>query len=92
LVAASSAAEAVDLVGVAIAAKLSDIFMLPVDDIDLTNKPAHFGIDSLVSVELRNMLLQHAGAEVSIFGIMQSPSLAALAADVAAKSTHVQWD
>lgn len=92
LAATSSSVEAVDLVGVAIAEKLSDIFMLPASDIDLANKPAHFGIDSLVSVELRNMLLQHAGAEMSIFGIMQSASLAALAADVAAKSPHVQWD
>jgi hypothetical protein len=92
LAASSSLAEAVDLVGVAIAEKLSDIFMIPASDIDLANKPAHFGIDSLVAVELRNMLLQHAGAEVSIFGIMQSASLAALAAEVVAKSTHVPWD
>lgn len=43
----SSAVEAVDLVGVAIAKKLSEIFMLPVDDIALTNKSARFGLTLL---------------------------------------------
>ncbi|KUI71344.1 Lovastatin diketide synthase LovF [Cytospora mali] len=91
LAASSSLEEAGELVGVAIAEKLSDIFMIPVDDIDMANKPAQYGIDSLVAVELRNMLLQKAAAEISIFGIMQNASLAALAADVAAKSAHVKF-
>ncbi|KAK2042693.1 polyketide synthase module [Colletotrichum somersetense] len=86
---AKSPDEATQSVAAAIAEKLSDIFMIPADDIELANRPAQYGIDSLVAVELRNMLVQQAAAEVSIFGIMQSASLAALAADVAAKSTHV---
>lgn len=89
LATANSSDEATESVATAIAEKLSDIFMIPVNDIELTNRPAQYGIDSLVAVELRNMLVQQAAAEVSIFGIMQSASLAALAADVAAKSTHV---
>ncbi|KAK2728132.1 beta-ketoacyl synthase domain-containing protein [Colletotrichum kahawae] len=89
LATAKSSEEATQSVAVAISEKLSDIFMIPVDDIELTNRPTQYGIDSLVAVELRNMLVQQAAAEVSIFGIMQSASLAALAADVAAKSTHV---
>ncbi|WYZ36244.1 hypothetical protein EsH8_XI_000127 [Colletotrichum jinshuiense] len=89
LATAKSSEEATEFVAVAIAEKLSEIFMIPVDDIELTNRPAQYGIDSLVAVELRNMLVQKAAAEVSIFGIMQSASLADLAADVAAKSTHV---
>ncbi|KAJ6443692.1 Lovastatin diketide synthase LovF [Purpureocillium lavendulum] len=72
LAAANSADEAVALVGEAIAEKLSQIFMLPVADIDLGNRPAQYGIDSLVAVELRNMLVQQAAAEISIFGIMQT--------------------
>ncbi|KAK6208257.1 polyketide synthase module [Colletotrichum tabaci] len=89
LATAKSSDEATESVAVAIAEKLSDIFMIPVDDIELANRPAQYGIDSLVALELRNMLVQQAAAEVSIFGIKQSVSLAALAADVAAKSTHV---
>ncbi|CAM1507801.1 Fc.00g046490.m01.CDS01 [Cosmosporella sp. VM-42] len=91
LAAAGSPGEANELVGTAMAEKLSDIFMIPVADIDMANKPAHYGIDSLVAVELRNMLLQQVAAEVSIFGIMQSASLAALVADAAAKSAHVNF-
>ncbi|KAI2613433.1 putative FSP1 [Hypoxylon sp. NC1633] len=89
LTAAKSPEQAVDHVGAAIAEKISDIFMIPLDDVDLANKPAQYGIDSLVAVELRNMLVQQAAAEVSIFDIMQSVSLAALAAAVAAKSAYV---
>lgn len=80
--------QAVDLVGAAIVEKISDIFMIPLDEVDLANKPAHYGIDSLVAVELRNMLVQQAAAEVSIFDIMQSVSLAALSA-IAAKSAYI---
>ncbi|KAH6874573.1 KR domain-containing protein [Thelonectria olida] len=89
LAAASSADEAIGYVGAAIAEKLSVIFMVPVADIDFTKRPSQCGIDSLVAVELRNMLVQQAGADVSIFSIMQSASLTALTADVAAKSAHL---
>ncbi|KAJ6109586.1 hypothetical protein N7486_001821 [Penicillium sp. IBT 16267x] len=80
--------QAVDLIGAAIAEKISDVFMIPLDEIDLANKPAHYGIDSLVAVELRNMLVQQAAAEVSIFDILQSVSLAELSA-IAAKSAYI---
>jgi len=86
---ATSREEAERFVGQAIAEKLADIFMIPIADIDPSKHPAQYGVDSLVAVELRNMLALQAAAEVSIFGIMQSPSLAALASDVAAKSGHV---
>ncbi|RYP69020.1 hypothetical protein DL771_006346 [Monosporascus sp. 5C6A] len=89
LTTAESLEQAVDHVGAAIAEKISDIFMIPLDDVDLANKPAQYGIDSLVAVELRNMLVQQAAAEVSIFDIMQSVSLAALAAAIAAKSAYI---
>lgn len=86
---AESLDHAVQYVGEAIAEKVSDIFMIPLDDVDLAKKPAQYGIDSLVAVELRNMLFQQAAAEVSIFDIMQSVSLAALAATICSKSAHV---
>lgn len=86
---AASRDEAGRLVAEAIAEKLADIFMIPVDEIDPAKHPSQYGVDSLVAVELRNMLALQAAADVSIFGIMQSPSLAALASDVAAKSGHV---
>lgn len=86
---ASSRVEAEQLVVQAIAQKLSDIFMIPVEDVDSSKHPSQYGVDSLVAVELRNMLAHQAAAEVSIFGIMQSASLAALAKDIVAVSAHV---
>ncbi|PYI02377.1 putative polyketide synthase [Aspergillus sclerotiicarbonarius CBS 121057] len=88
--AASSSQEAAELIGAAIAAKLADIFMTPVAEIDLTKPPGHFGVDSLIAVELRNMLVLQAAADISIFNILQTPSLGTLAGLVAEKSRFLQ--
>ena len=87
---ASDRQEGAALIGTAIAAKLGDIFMTPVAEIDLSKPPAHFGVDSLIAVELRNMLVLQAAADISIFNILQTASLAALAELVAEKSRHLQ--
>ncbi|KAJ2979341.1 hypothetical protein NQ176_g3314 [Zarea fungicola] len=81
--------EAGRLVGDAMAAKLADIFMIPVTDVDLAQSPAWYGIDSLVAVELRNMLMLQVAADVSIFSILQSASLSALVMDAVAKSAYM---
>ncbi|KAK3987689.1 hypothetical protein QBC44DRAFT_310175 [Cladorrhinum sp. PSN332] len=81
-----SKSEATEIVGDAIRGKLADIFMISVDDIDLAKGPAEYGVDSLVAVELRNLLALQAACEVSIFSILQSVSLAKLAGDVVEKS------
>lgn len=86
---ASSYQEGALLIGTAIASKLADIFMTPVTEIDLSKPPAHFGVDSLIAVELRNMLILQAAAEVSVFLILQSTSLAVLASQVAEKSRYL---
>lgn len=87
---ASDLQEGAALIGTAIAAKLADIFMTPVAEIDLSKPPAHFGVDSLIAVELRNMLVLQAAADISIFNILQTASLAELAGLVAEKSRHLQ--
>lgn len=84
-----SVEQPVEYIGVAIAEKISDIFMMALEEVDVANKLAHYGLDSLVAVELRDMLVQQSAAEVSIFDIMQSVSLAALAATDAAKSAYI---
>ncbi|KAL7953263.1 putative polyketide synthase [Trichoderma compactum] len=87
---AGSRDDAARIIGAAITDKLASIFMIDGAEIDLSKKPAGYGVDSLIAVELLNMLVLQAGADVSIFNILQSASLAALAADMAAKSSHVQ--
>ena len=90
LMEAGDAREGAALIGAAIQTKLADIFMTPVAEIDLGKPPAHFGVDSLIAVELRNMLVLQAAADISIFNILQTASLAALAGLVAEKSRHLQ--
>lgn len=86
---AKSLEEAADAVAAEITAKIMDIFMIPEAEV-FPNKPmADFGVDSLTAVELRNTLATKADAEVSIFDIMQSPSLSAMALSIAAKSAHL---
>ncbi|KAL5042782.1 hypothetical protein BDW71DRAFT_210911 [Aspergillus fruticulosus] len=82
-------AEAQSFVVAAIASKLADIFMIPVAHIDVTKHLSDYGLDSLGAVELRNMLALQAAVDMSIFNIMQSESLIALASEVTRKSTHV---
>ena len=87
---ASTLDEAVAAVVGGISQKLVDIFMLAEDDVVPSKALAEFGVDSLVAVELRNMLALKCGAELSIFEIMQSPSVGELGRVVAVKSRFVE--
>ncbi|KAL4961115.1 type I polyketide synthase [Aspergillus stella-maris] len=89
ITAASSRQDVENLVTEAITTKLAAIFMIPAADIDPAKHLSAYGLDSLGAVELRNMIALQLAAEVSIFAIMQSESLAGLAIEVARKSTHV---
>ncbi|KAH6658934.1 hypothetical protein BKA67DRAFT_509967 [Truncatella angustata] len=86
---ASSLEEAADVVADAIVKKLMTIFMMQQSDIQLSKRLSEYGVDSLVAVELRNMLALRAGADVSIFDIMQNSSISKLARVVATKSSHL---
>ncbi|KAK3352846.1 hypothetical protein B0T25DRAFT_580684 [Lasiosphaeria hispida] len=86
---ASTFDDAVAVIVSGVAKKLMDIFMIAEDEVVSSKSPADYGVDSLVAVELRNMLALKAGAELSIFDIMQSASITALAGAVAAKSSHI---
>jgi hypothetical protein len=73
----------------ALAQKVADMFSLPFADVDPSLALASYGVDSLVAVELRNWLAVSAAADLSIFDIMQSSSVASLSAKVAQRSQHV---
>lgn len=85
----SSLEEASGIILQALVRKLVDIFMIPAEEVIEFKSMADFGVDSLIAVELRNMLTVQAGAEVSIFDIMQSTSLTALARTIASASAYV---
>lgn len=69
-----------------IVVKLSRMFGTPPDQVDKAASMAQYGVDSLVAVELRNWFSTVAQSEISIFDILQSKSLVALAATVCLKS------
>ena len=87
---ASSLEEAANAIADAVVKKLMAIFMMQASEIQISQRLSEFGVDSLVAVELRNMLALRAGSDVSIFDIMQSSSIAKLAGVVASKSTYLR--
>jgi acyl carrier protein len=89
MMAATSIAAAVDIVASALVQKLAGIFMLDAAEIRPSSSVVELGVDSLVAVELRNLLALRAGAQVSIFDIMQSTSLLGLSEKVVMKSTFM---
>ena len=68
-------ADAVALVIDALADKTATIFNSNAADIDPSRTLSSYGVDSLVAVELRNWLASSLKAKVSIFDILQSPSI-----------------
>ncbi len=90
LAASTTLDEAAGHVVDALARKLTDIFLLADGDVVPSKSLGEFGVDSLVAVELRNMVGLRAGAEMSIFEIMQSASVGELARGVAVRSRFVE--
>lgn len=86
---ALSWADIVTIVTEAIINKLSEMFLLPPHDFDSSQPVSKYGVDSLVAVELRNWLVGHVQADMSIFDVLQSTSISALASKAAIKSRQV---
>jgi hypothetical protein len=54
---AEGVAEAVDMICAAVVAKTYSLGMIPEESIDSSNSISHYGINSLVTVEMRNSIL-----------------------------------
>ncbi|KAK5657389.1 hypothetical protein OQA88_2959 [Cercophora sp. LCS_1] len=89
LAAARSADEAGDAVERAVVGKLSNMFVIPEEDIDATQPLSKYGVDSLVAVELRNWLVPMAQCEMSIFDLLGAASLKELAKEIVSRSKLV---
>lgn len=74
--------EAANAVQSALVAKISNMFVIPEKNIDPSRPLSHYGVDSLVAVELRNWLVPNARVEISIFDLIGSSSLSGLALNV----------
>ena len=80
---ATNVEEAGKIVEKAVVQKLSDMFVIPVDNIDVEKSLAQYGVDSLVAVELKNWLVPMTGCEMSIFELLGTTSLRGLAGGIA---------
>ncbi|PYH87006.1 polyketide synthase [Aspergillus uvarum CBS 121591] len=81
-----SKADAVKLIVDVVAGKTASIFNIEQEVIDPSLSLSKYGVDSLVAVDLRNYLATSLRARVSIFDILQTPSLAEFGALLAEKS------
>ncbi|EFW99415.1 polyketide synthase [Grosmannia clavigera kw1407] len=81
--------DAVQAVCAAIVEKLTRMLTLSEADIDVRMSVSHYGVDSLVAVELRNWISASLHSEISVFDIMQARSITGLAQSTCAKSKLV---
>ena len=75
--------EAVQTITHSLIGILAGMFNRPVSEIDPNMSLSQFGVDSLVAVELRNWPMATFEAECSLFDVMHSSSVTALATHVA---------
>ncbi len=83
---ASSTDEAASIVCDALVQKLAKTLSTSEADLDKTKPIHHYGVDSLVAVELRNWCRKKLDADVAIFDIMSGASIAALGSVIVSKS------
>lgn len=81
--------EASNLLVEALSIKLADMFNIPLSEVDVGLPLSRYGVDSLVAVELRNWLSSAIKARVSVFEILQSPSLVEFGTLLATKSEYI---
>lgn len=82
----STGAEAAKLANATLVSKLSTLFNVPTSEIDTGLPLSHYGVDSLVAVELRNWLSSAIKAKVTIFEILQGVAMSNFTALVAKRS------
>lgn len=78
--------DAAEFIADALTGKIAGIFNLDAADIDASRTLSSYGVDSLVAVEMRNWLASSLRAKVSIFDILQSPSMSEFSGLLAGKS------
>ena len=69
--------------------RLSNVLMVPLEEMTVKKSVASYGLDSLVAVEVRNWIAKEMGAKVPLLSLMNSPSIETLAVEIAGESTFV---
>lgn len=86
---ASSAEVAVEAVYTGLKAKLAGLLAVPTKEIQSDRSVSSYGVDSLISVELRNWITGHLGGHVQMLELMSSLSMMQLADLIAKRSRLV---
>jgi hypothetical protein len=89
LTAATSLAQAAELVEGGLAIKLAKSLSMAADDIDTSKPVSSYGVDSLVAIEIRNWIFKELKSQVSVFDIVSKMPISQLAVKIAAKSNYV---
>jgi hypothetical protein len=89
LVDATSLSEATLVIQSAIAQKLAKLMMISAEDIDISKPVHHYGVDSLVAIDLRNWVFRELKSTVTVFDILNSVPLMQFAAKIARSSELV---
>jgi hypothetical protein len=85
--AAGSNAEAADIVAEALIKKAAKTLGVPEGDMEADRAMQHYGMDSLVGVEIRSWLSRDFGAELAIFDILGGATFSSTGLLVAERST-----
>lgn len=83
---AASKEEALVVCYEALAAKLAQVLVISLEDMDPSITVASLGLDSLVAIEIRNWIAREANANVQVLELLSSGSLMALAEIILNKS------
>lgn len=83
---ATSYAEAHSVVVDALLDKAAGVLMLPREELDPSKGTVFYGLDSLVSIEIRNWITREFGAVLQILDLLSSGSFSALAETVIKKT------
>jgi aryl carrier-like protein len=86
LQAASSKENALLVCYEALAAKLAQVLVISLEDMDPSITVASLGLDSLVAIEIRNWIAREANANVQVLELLSSGTLMALAEIILSKS------
>lgn len=88
--ACTSLAQATDIVEAALAGKLALSMSMSVEDIDTSKPVSVYGVDSLVSMEIRNWVFGVLKSNIGMFDILRAGPMTQLAAKIAENSTLVK--
>ncbi|CAG8182959.1 unnamed protein product [Penicillium salamii] len=86
---ASSRQQALQVCFDALATKIAQLLVVPIEEMDPSITVSALGIDSLSALEIRNWIGREAGAKVQVLELLSCGPLMALAEIIIAKSTFV---